>query len=148
MKKRNWREPVDYVIFGVSAAIINYVIFWLFYDLLFGQDHSLTANLVAFAISVVYAFVTNKLFVFKSKSWAAPVIRREIPEFFLARVITFLIEEVGLYLADGVFNLGRYVILSTATVTIDGVVLTKVLLMIVTISLNYLFNILIFKKKK
>lgn len=136
------------MIFGVSAAIINYLVFWLFYDLLFGQDHSLTANLLAFGISVVYAFVTNKLFVFGSKSWAIPVIRREIPEFFLARIITFLIEEVGLYLADGVFNLGRYVILSTAAVTIDGVILTKVLLMVVTISLNYVFNILIFKKKK
>lgn len=136
------------MIFGVSAAIINYLVFWLFYDLLFGQDHSLTANLLAFGISVVYAFVTNKLFVFGSKSWAVPVIRREIPEFFLARIITFLIEEVGLYLADGVFNLGRYVILSTAAVTIDGVILTKVLLMVVTISLNYVFNILIFKKKK
>lgn len=148
MKRINWKEAVNYVVFGVSAAVINYLVFWLFYDLIFGQSHSLTANLLAFGISVVYAFVTNKLFVFQSKSWALPVIRREIPEFFLARVITFLIEEVGLYVSDGILGLGRHIIWSSPAVTIDGVVLAKLLLTVITISLNYVFNILIFKKKK
>lgn len=148
LKKFINRETVSYVFFGVLATLVNYAVFWLFYDLLFGQSNSLTANLLAFLAAVVFAFVTNKLFVFESKSWAWSVIRREIPEFFAARVFTFLIEELGLFIADTLLNLGRFTVLTLGKLEIDGVMVTKVGLAVVTITLNYIANVLIFKKKK
>lgn len=148
MKKFFTKEVVSYLVFGVLATLVNYVVFWLFYDLLFGQSNSLTANFLAFAAAVVFAYVTNKLFVFESKSWAWSVIRREIPEFLAARVFTFLIEEVGLFVADTLLNLGRYTVLTMGNFSVDGVMTTKIALAVVTITLNYVANVLIFKKKK
>lgn len=148
MKKFFTKEVVSYLVFGVLATLVNYVVFWLFYDLLFGQSNSLTANFLAFAAAVVFAYVTNKLFVFESKSWAWSVIRREIPEFLAARVFTFLIEEVGLFVADTLLNLGRYTVLTMGNFFVDGVMTTKIALAVVTITLNYVANVLIFKKKK
>lgn len=147
MKKIFNRETISYVFFGVAATLVNYLVFWLVYDLLFGQAYSLIANCVAFAAAVVFAFVTNKLFVFESKSWDWDVIRKEIPEFLAARIFTFLIEEAGLFISDPLLNLGRYTVLTIGKLAIDGVMTVKVALAVITIALNYVFNLAIFKKK-
>lgn len=148
MKKLLNREVVSYIVFGVAATVVNYVVFWLCYDLLFRQDHSLTANFFAFAAAVVFAYVTNKLFVFESKSWAWKVISHEIPEFLGARVFTFLVEEAGLFISDTLLGLGRYTLCRLGAFTLDGVMAVKIGLAAVTIALNYVFNIFIFKRQR
>lgn len=148
MKKLFNREVISYVFFGVLATVINYVVFWLLYDVAFGQNHSLIANAAAFAAAVCFAYISNKLWVFESKSWAWNVIRKEIPGFLMARIFTFLIEEAGLFISDTLLNLGRYTLLTLGAFTLDGVMAAKLGLAVVTITMNYVFNVLIFKRKK
>ena len=119
LKKLLNRETVLYIVFGVATTVVNYVVFYLLYSVLWNQRNSLTANAAAFVAAVVFAFVVNKLFVFESKSWSAATLKREIPSFLAARIGSFGIEEAGLFLAEKVLKLGGVVAITLGTVVLD-----------------------------
>ena len=147
LKKLLNRESILYIIFGVATTTVNYVVFHLLYNVLWHQNHSLTANTAAFVAAVIFAFVVNKLFVFESKSWSAETLRREIPSFLAARIGSFGIEETGLFLAEKVLKLGGIVAITVAGVALDWITVIKVMLAFVVVALNYVFcKLFIFKK--
>ncbi len=70
------REIIMYLIFGVLTTLVNYIATILLSRYVFtsGADGQFTlCNAVAWAVSVLFAFFTNKLFVFESKSLAPAV---------------------------------------------------------------------------
>lgn len=141
MKKLLNRETILYLVFGGLTTLVNYLVFWLGIRL-FGEERALLVNLVCFVAAASFAYVTNKLFVFESKSWAPAVLRRELPSFFGARIVSFLLEEAGLWLATGPLRAGDYQLLG-----VSGVMIAKVILSVAVVVLNYLFSkLFIFKK--
>ena len=52
LKKILNRETVLYLIFGVATTVVNYAVFFLFYNVLWHQQNSLYANTVAFVAAV------------------------------------------------------------------------------------------------
>ena len=125
LKKLLNRESILYIIFGVATTTVNYVVFHLLYNVLWHQNHSLTANTAAFVAAVIFAFVVNKLFVFESKSWSAETLRREIPSFLAARIGSFGIEETGLFLAEKVLKLGGIVAITVAGLPVQRKLLSE-----------------------
>ena len=81
---RKYKEIILYLFFGVTTTAVN----WLVYALMTAVLHvdMTLANAVAWAAAVLYAFVTNKLFVFESKSMAPKVLLAEGVKFFSARI--------------------------------------------------------------
>ena len=147
LKKLLNRETILYIIFGVATTVVNYVVFYLLYNVLWNQSRSLIANAAAFVAAVIFAFVVNKLFVFESKSWNAATLKREIPSFLAARIGSFGIEEAGLFLAEKVLKLGGIVAITVAGVALDWITVIKVMLAFVVVALNYVFcKLYIFKK--
>ena len=147
LKKLLNRETILYLVFGVATTLVNYIVFYLIYDLTFGRDNSLVANGAAFVAAVVFAFVVNKLFVFESKSWGIDVLRREIPAFLTGRVASFLIEEAGLFLCEKVWRLNGVVVLQIGGTAVDGVTAAKLALSVIVVILNYIFcKLIVFKK--
>ena len=147
LKKLLNRETVLYIAFGVATTVVNYVVFYLLYSVLWNQRNSLTANAAAFVAAVVFAFVVNKLFVFESKSWSVATLKREIPSFLAARIGSFGIEEAGLFLAEKVLKLDGVVAITLGTVVLDWITVIKVALAFVVVALNYVFcKLFIFKK--
>ncbi len=134
MKKILNRETVTYLIFGVLTTLVNYFFFWLGIKL-FGEAYTLLINVFCFLIAASFAYVTNKLFVFESKSWRWQVLRREIPSFFGARLFSFLLEEAGLWVSTDLIHAGRYELLG-----INGIMIAKVLLSFLVVVLNYVFS--------
>ena len=142
-----YKEIVLYIFFGVVTTLVNFVVFKLC-NLLFGTHLYLISNVIAWAVAVLTAFFTNKLWVFESKSWDAAVLRRELPTFVGARVFSFLIEEAGLFLAIDLLGIGA---LSFALpfITVQGHDACKIFLTVVVLVLNYIFSkLVIFKKEK
>ena len=92
-----YKEIISYLFFGVMTTLVNFVSFWAFNKIL-GESLYLISNVIAWVISVVFAYVTNKLWVFESKSWKFRVLLKEVPEFFAARVFSLCVEESGLWL--------------------------------------------------
>lgn len=147
LKKLLNRETVLYLIFGVATTVVNYVVFFLLYNIVYEQDYSLLANGLAFVAAVIFAFVVNKMFVFESKSWSVEALRKEVPSFLAGRVGSFLIEEAGLFLCESVLNLGGVVAISVAGQSFDWIAVVKVALSVIVVILNYVFcKWFVFKK--
>lgn len=145
----NWpkyREPVLYLIFGAATTLVNLVLFWGL-NFLLGEDAYLLTNVIATILAILFAYVTNKLFVFASRSWSFQVLKREIPSFFGARAFTFLLEEGGLWLFVGVLGIG-HMEFTFFSFAISGTMVVKLILQVIVILLNYIFSkFLIFTQK-
>ncbi len=153
-----WKKIVDiakkhqeillYILFGVLTTLVNLAAFGVF-NYILGKELYLVNNAIAWIIAVIFAYITNKLFVFKSKSFAAKVFLKEFAGFLGARIFSFVIEEAGMWLLVDVLKLGAYSIpVEFAGVVITGQFLSKVLISVIVVIVNYFFSKLwIFAKK-
>jgi putative flippase GtrA len=136
-----------YVIFGVLTTLVNFGAFWLFTKIL-GEDSYLINNAIAWIVGVVFAYITNKLFVFDSKSWNLKLVTKEVVEFFGARVLSFLVEEGGMLLFISILGFGEKS-LELLGFTITGQFIVKILLAVIVVVLNYIFSkFFIFRKQE
>ena len=142
-----YKEIIVYLVFGVLTTLVNFVAYFLF-GLVISEELYLVTNIIAWAIAVAFAYVTNKLFVFTSKSFAPRVLVREIPEFVGARVFSLGVEELGLWLLVDICGLSG-VSFTLLGLTFTGSFIAKVILAVVVIIMNYFFSkFIIFKKKE
>ncbi len=147
IKKLLNRETILYIIFGVATTVVNYVVFYLLYTVLWQRRNSLIANAAAFGVAVIFAFVVNKMFVFESGSWSPDALKREIPSFLAGRIGSFGIEEAGLFLAERVLNLGGVIALTVGSLTLDWISIIKIALSFIVVVLNYIFcKLFVFQK--
>ena len=124
------REAVMYLIFGILTTLVDYIAAMCCFGLL--ELGELTSNNIAWVVSVLFAFITNKLFVFDSKSFEWRVLMKELVSFVSARVITLL-------MAD-------FIIWSAAMLGI-GFLFAKIVSSVVVVVVNYIFSKLIIFKK-
>lgn len=94
------KEMILYLIMGVLATLVNFVVYAIVVKplALIISDASIrigTAKLIAWVVAVVFAFFTNKVWVFESRSWAPKVFWREFISFIGARALTGLLEVFG-----------------------------------------------------
>ena len=139
MKKlfEKYREIIMYLIFGVLTTLVSLLSYSLFVSLL---PLSITAaSALSWVISVTFAFVTNKLFVFLSRSREKKTVLKELVSFFLARGISGAVE---IFLPELLFKVG----LSFSLFGVKGLV-SKIIVNVIVIILNYIFSKLwVFKK--
>lgn len=142
-----YKELITYVVFGVLTTVVNFVVFWLL-NHIFGEHVYLLNNAIAWIVSVIFAYVTNKLWVFDSKSWNIKIVAREVVEFFAARLFSFGVEEGGLWLFVDKLGFGEYSF-TVLGFEITGQIIAKVILAVIVVILNYFFSkFIIFAKKK
>ena len=84
-----YREVLMYLIFGVLTTIINIFVFYIFKDTL-TIDYR-TSNVIAWFLSVLFAFLTNKYFVFASIGKNKQAFFKEMGLFFWNRVLSLVI---------------------------------------------------------
>lgn len=89
MVKKN-REVIVYLIFGVLTTLVNYAVYLPCLNLL-GMPAA-AANILSWIVAVIFAFVTNKYYVFNSKDWALSVVMPELVKFMGTRVASGLLE--------------------------------------------------------
>lgn len=159
MKK--YKELILYLLFGLLTTVVNLVVFKCFEKL----THVLIVNIIAWVAAVTFAFFTNKLFVFKSKSWKGSVVVKEAVSFTGARIFSLGVEELGIFLMITVLKLtpalGRFAVWCldlTKLVNItmpaafyeklDGTMMVKLILSLFVVILNYIFSKLIIFKNK
>lgn len=142
-----YKEIILYVFFGVFTTVANMLVFYVSTALL-GEELYMLNNFFAWVAGVVVAYITNKLFVFDSKSWKLKIFIKEFSEFVLARVFSFVVEEVGLIICVDGFGLGGNSI-SFFGIEITGQFIIKLILSVIVVTMNYFFSkFVIFKKKK
>lgn len=141
-----YKELISYVFFGVLATVVNLVSFKIF-DVILGEHLYLVTNIVSWIITVVFAYFTNKLWVFESKSWEASIVIKELVGFFGARVFSLVVEEAGLWLMIDLCNMGTlsWEILSF---NLTGNMIAKIIMQVIVVILNYVFSKLVIFKHK
>ena len=96
LKDERFRELFVYGVVGVLTTAINYGVYiglTQLWSALVGcaPDHPaliLVANILAWVLSVAFAFWANKKYVFRSPLWTREVLRREVPGFVTARLLS------------------------------------------------------------
>ena len=134
-----YKEIVNYLIFGAATTFVS----WATYALFVGAMHMavMPGNVLSWVCAVTFAFVTNKLWVFESKSWAWPGWLKEAASFFAGRVFSGLVELGGL---PFLMWLG----LDQSLFGVEGMA-AKVTVSIVVIILNYFISkFWVFRKKE
>ena len=140
--KRLWqryRELLSYLFFGGLTTLVNIAVYWLLARV--GLTTAV-ANACALAASILFAYVTNRLWVFESRAHGVDALR-EFVKFILCRLGTGVVDE--LIMIAGVDGLGP--VLFAEVPSLWGLIV-KVFANIVVIVLNYVFSKLIIFKKK
>ncbi len=141
------QETILYLVFGGLTTLVNLAVFWLMNRVL-GEDLALVNNAAAFVAAVIFAYVTNKIFVFESRSWSAQTLSKEIPAFVGARLFSFGLEELLLWISKDVVQVSRFSV-TVLGLVIGGLMIAKLLISVLVVILNYVFSkLFIFKQKK
>lgn len=144
---KKYKELIIYVIFGALTTVVNFVVFKIF-NVILGNENYLISNIIAWIFAVIFAYITNKIWVFESRSWSGKVLLKEIPSFFSARILSFLIEEAGLFIFVDLLKFNEFV-LDLKFIRFSGEMVAKLILAVIVVILNYFFSkLFIFKKKK
>ena len=152
LKKLINKETITYLVFGVLTTVVNFVIFEAcdrVFEKTVSVDLTLLTNVIAWVASVAFAYVTNKLFVFESKSWKGSVLKKEIPSFVGARVFSLGVESLGLLIFVTWLGFDRFVLDIIPNFAVGGKMLTKIGLSVIVVVMNYIFSkFVIFKKSE
>ena len=136
-------ETFSYLFYGVLTTIVNYAIFIVGLSTM-GEDNVLVVNVIAFIGATLFAYLTNKIFVFNSRTWNVRTIFLEMSKFVGARIFSLFVEQVGLYIGSEILRLGEYVLLS-----VNCLIIAKVVLSFASVILNYFASkFIVFKKEK
>jgi hypothetical protein len=129
MKKllEKYKSIIRYAFFGVMTTIVNVAVYSLFYEVL--SIGNILSTVVSWGLAVAFAFVTNKLFVFESRSLKAKTVLKEVTNFILCRVGTGLVEVIMMYVFVDILSY-------------NGTIM-KLLTNIIVIILNYVASKLI-----
>ena len=122
------REVLMYLLFGGLTTLVNILSFFILRKLSVGVYVS---NLIAWVVAVLFAFITNKLFVFESKDKSKS--GKELISFFGFRILSLGVDMGAMYLLLQVINTGE--------------VFAKIIANVIVIILNYIFSkLFVFKK--
>lgn len=130
---KKYREIINYLIFGVLTTIVNLLSYYLLTSTILNPNQALhlqVANVISWVVSVVFAYITNRKYVFNSSN---DNIVKEIIDFVGARVITLLLDMAIMFIGVTLFNFSDKII--------------KILSQVLVIISNYIFSkIFVFKK--
>lgn len=148
MKKliEKYKELILYVIFGVLTTIVNYAVYFGCKALHLPYQ---PATVIAWIAAVAFAYITNRIWVFESKTCGAKAILKEIVLFVGARLFSLVLELIIMFIGMDLLSAGeRTIILLDKTLPL-GEFITKTVAQIVIIVSNYIFSkLVIFRKKR
>ena len=131
------RELLMYCIFGFATFLVDtgiYAILGTLFDLNNNDVLMHICSIFSTSLAIVFAYVTNRIFVFQSQTRGFRELAKEMASFFAARILTMVIAELLMQYTVGLLGLESR--------------LMKVAVNIIVIILNYIFSKLwIFKKK-
>ena len=136
--KKNYakiREIVRYLIVGVLTTVVSLGIYYLLVYTILDPSNAISlqiANVVSWIGAVLFAYVTNRKFVFQSKN---AHVKKEALSFFGSRVVTLLMDMAIMFVGVSVFHYSDKWM--------------KLVSQVVITILNYVFSkLFVFRKKE
>lgn len=125
-----YREALLYLFFGGCTTVVNIVAFFIVRKL---GINTYLSNSIAWFLSVIFAFVTNKLFVFSSKGTKTTETIKEFLSFIMFRVLSLIFDTGIMYVLINLLNINEMI--------------SKIVSNVFVVVINYVFSkLFIFKK--
>ena len=135
-----YREVILYLIFGGLTTVVDWGLSFLLYYF-WGEAIKANvllihgANVIAWAAAVLFAFVTNRIWVFQSKKKGFLPILGELSSFAGGRVMTLLLQEAMFVIFFDILGINEFIV--------------KIIAAVLVIILNYVLSkLFVFRKKK
>lgn len=96
------RDMIVYIFFGVLTTLVNYAAFFALFNIV--ELSGLLSNIISWAVAVVFAFLTNKPFVFRSNDWSSATLIPELFKFIGCRIGSGLLETGIIFLTVDVLS--------------------------------------------
>lgn len=127
-KKKNLIELINYVVVGGLTTLVNFVVYFFCTHV---QIHYLIANVIAWVFAVLFAYIANRKYVFKSEGNNQ---KAEFIQFVSLRAVTLIVESLLLFVCIQMLSMNENI--------------AKIIVSIVTVIGNYVFcKFMIFKTK-
>lgn len=127
-----YKETIMYLIFGVLSTIVNIVTYVVCTRVL--NIEFLISNWIAWIVAVLFAYITNKFFVFESKETSIKFLIKEFSSFVSCRILSGIVEMALMYIMISIMSLNDF--------------LVKIITNVVVVILNFIFSKLIIFKNK
>ena len=129
---QKYEDIILYLIFGGLTTVVNYLAYLPCYNLF--SIPAAISNMIAWVVAVIFAFLTNKPFVFKSHDWSRKTLVPELVKFLSCRVGSGLLETLIIFVSVDLLSLNGNVM--------------KLVTSVLVVILNYVGSkLLMFKKK-
>lgn len=129
-RQRN-KEITRYLIFGVLTTIVNIISFYLL-DTVLNWPY-LWANALSILFSILFAYITNKRFVFNSETTTFQAVVREFISFVSFRLLSGGLDMLSMWLLVDLITIDTFI--------------AKLLTQFIVVVLNYIFSkFFVFKK--
>ncbi len=126
----NKKEIILYLIFGILTTLVNIVVYTVCNDLL--QIQYLISNAIACIFSVLFAYITNRKYVFESKNSS---MMNELVKFIGARLSTGIMDMILMWLFVDILCFNS--------------MMSKIVVNVIVIVLNYVLSkIFVFHKEE
>lgn len=118
------QEIFKYILFGVLTTVVNIAVFFLFDTVL--NFSYIIANAISIIAAILFAFFTNKKYVFKAKSQSWKLAFKEFYLFVGLRSVSGLFDMLSMWMLVDFMNLETN--------------LSKILTQFIIVVLNYIFS--------
>ena len=118
---QKYREVILYIVFGGLTTLINLLVYNTMYYYI--ESSNLLSTIVAWILSVLTAFLTNKQIVFRSSSWNLEILWKEGVIFFECRIGTGILEFIFMYITVDILRWSGFIM--------------KLIVNVIVIILNY-----------
>lgn len=151
MKKILTKEIIMYLVFGVLTTVVSWGTYTVFINTV-GLS-VFVSNLLSWVCAVLFAYITNKLWVFESKGWEAKLLIKESLSFIASRGATGILEIVLVPILEKLmFDSLFYTLLEKLDISLkilftEGIY-SKIFISVIIAVLNYIFSKLIVFRKK
>lgn len=155
-----YEEIIKYLFWGVMTTVVNFAMFYFLltcfgtskgsWNLLFSDFKGYrnvigeietsyiignVCNVSAVIVSILFAYVTNRNFVFENKAVGKEAVLKELVSFFACRIFTMIVDSAIYFVGCSVLKIMAFVV--------------KMFSQVVIIILNYVFSkLIVFKKNK
>ena len=130
-----YKEIINYMIFGILTTIISIFSYYILVLTILNPNNPIElqiANIASLIVSVTFAYITNRKYVFNSKN---NNIFKEIIKFYSSRLFSLLIDMLIMYIFVSLLSFNDKII--------------KILVQIIVIILNYILSkLIVFNSKK
>ena len=124
------KEKANFLLFGILTTLVSWVVYSIAVQTI---GFSITvSNIIAWVFAVVFAFFTNKKWVFEDNDWSPPAMLSQASTFLSSRIVTGVIEILGVPL---LFLIG----IQNAVFGIEGFA-ARLVISVVVVILNYVLS--------